>query len=246
MSQRVVALEGADNFRDLGGYRTDNGQRVGWHRLYRSASLQELTKTDIRLLREELGVAAVIDLRAPSEAAREGLGRLQDAGMDYLNVPVIHEHDGYRYEIPERVDLAALYYEVLEQSGQSLGRIFQLLAEESGTPAVIHCAAGKDRTGMVSAIILGCLGVSGDDVVADYALSGPHMAAVKQRLRRLPSYGERVDQVPDAVWGAAPGNMAGLLRQIAQHYGGPRQWVLAHGVDDVLLRAVQDALLEDC
>lgn len=245
MTERLLALTGADNFRDLGGYRTDDGRRVRWRRLFRSASLQELTDDDVAVLRDEVGLRVMIDLRAPSEVAREGSGPLRRAGVRYLNVPVIREHAGYRYEVPDRVDLGAQYFEIAEDAGPSLAAIFELLAETDGTPAVLHCAAGKDRTGIASALVLGVLGVPPADLAEDYALSEPHMAAVRARLRRLPSYGDRVDRVPHEVWSAAAVNMQDLLQRIDQHYGGLRQWARAQGVADRIVDALEDRLLEE-
>src|SRR5512144_2600872 len=143
---RRIELEGCLNFRDLGGYPTRDGRRVRWRRLFRSDGLHLLTAADIRRLREEIGLAEVIDLRSTTELASEGRGMLAAEPLRFHHVPLF---DG----------------EVREQRA----RAAEITLAEASGPAVFHCAAGKDRTGVISAILLALLDVPDEVIVADYA-----------------------------------------------------------------------------
>jgi protein-tyrosine phosphatase len=241
---RDIPLAGADNFRDVGGVRTTDGRRVRWRRLFRSASLQQLTDDDLAVL-HDLGITTVVDLRAASEAAREGLGRVEELGVRHCSVPLIREDEDHTYEVPTRTDLDSQYFEILQDAGAEVAGIIRLLAQPGALPAVVHCAAGKDRTGIVTGVVLSVLGVPAPAVVADYARSGAHMVAVVDRLRRLPSYGPRVDLVPAGVWSAKAANMDGLLARVDARWGSACGWARAQGLDDDVLKALAEALLED-
>jgi protein-tyrosine phosphatase len=197
------------------------------------------------MLRDDLDIATVIDLRARSEAEREGIGRIGALGRAHQFIPIVRESAGYSYHVPSRTDLDAQYFEIVLDAGDAVIDIVRLLAGGRATPAILHCAAGKDRTGIVTSLVLSLLGVVRDQVVADYARSGMHMDAVVTRLRQLPSYGARVDMVPAGVWSADPVHMEGLLRRIDDRFGSVRAWAASMGLEDETVTALRSHLLED-
>jgi protein-tyrosine phosphatase len=168
---RHIQFEHLHNFRDLGGYRTQDGRTVGWGRVYRSDSLAKLRGADWdRFL--DLGVRTVIDLRYPWEIAAKGRVPEDDA-LAYLNLSV--EHRPYdQAEIDPEVDpwryLADRYAEVALDGAEELRRALEVIACGDG-PVVFHCASGKDRTGLLAALVLALVGVAEDDIVADFALT---------------------------------------------------------------------------
>ncbi|MDA0633388.1 tyrosine-protein phosphatase [Nonomuraea sp. MCN248] len=170
---RHIEFANIHNFRDLGGYVTADGRSVRWQRLYRADSLGGLAGADLDTFRA-LRVRTVIDLRHPYEA--EKYGRVPDGhGLAYRNLPI----EGRRWNVSvfdENLGvaryLADRYLEVTEDGIGNLRSALETIAQADSAPVVVHCAAGKDRTGLLSAIVLSLLGVAEDDIVADYALTG--------------------------------------------------------------------------
>ena len=233
--ERNLGLRGARNFRDLGGYQALGGARTRWGRVFRSDALV-LDDLDFDIF-ASLGIRTVYDLR--SDVERESTpNRLPDASYTSELVSLMSEsaapppldeliRDG-------EVFLADVYLHMLKRSAASLGRILSGLADETRLPAVFHCAAGKDRTGMVAALLLSVLGVPEQDILDDYELTSRYrtperLDAVMQRLRT-----ER---------GVAPEVAAGILRtprwamqsalaDIRQDYGGVEQYLIGPAAVD--------------
>jgi protein-tyrosine phosphatase len=161
------------NFRDVGGYATEDGRTVQWRRLYRADSLGWLAGEDLTTFRA-LRVRTVIDLRHPFEV--EKAGRVPESeGQSYHNLPIEGRRwsaTPYREEWGVARYLADRYLEVTEDGVGNLRTALETIAKADNAPVVIHCAAGKDRTGVLTALVLSLAGVSQDDVVADYALTG--------------------------------------------------------------------------
>jgi len=171
MNERAVVFENVFNFRDLGGYRGADGRTVRWGRLFRADDLCRLDDADLTRL-GELGVRTVIDLRRPDEIERHG--RVAPAAHTYLHAQVEHlEWPAAEFPTPEsRVDyLVERYLEMTELGGAGIALALRTIADPDAAPAVFHCAAGKDRTGLVAAFTLHVLGVAEDDIADDYALS---------------------------------------------------------------------------
>ena len=172
---RRIAFEGVQNFRDLGGYRTVDGGRTVWGQIYRADSLHKLTATDLRAF-EQLGVRAVYDLRGDKERATH-----PSPFDDAIQLAVIGQQtdgdgrgidpDAFRATSDGERLLHDLYLGMLEHSAPLLGQLLGGLADPDRRPAVFHCHAGKDRTGIVAALILLVAGVSRDDILDDYELT---------------------------------------------------------------------------
>ncbi|MFG2824716.1 tyrosine-protein phosphatase [Kitasatospora sp. NPDC048365] len=162
------------NFRDLGGYRAADGRTVRWGRLYRSDSLAKLHESADDLARfEKLGIRTVIDLRYPWEIERTG--RTPDLpGLRWHNLSIEHRPYDQAALGPEddpAVHLAEKFLEVAEDGRAEIADTLRLIADGDGAPLVFHCASGKDRTGIVAALVLTLLGVDEEQIVADFALT---------------------------------------------------------------------------
>lgn len=197
--RRRSLLEGASNFRDLGGYPTVDGGVVRTGLVFRSGALHALTDADQERLRE-LGVRVAVDLRPPEEQAAE------PTNAPFLRIVPVPLMRGERTSDPSALAngggyLRDRYREIMLDWAADIGTIFQSLVREGGLPAVIHCAAGKDRTGVVSAVLLLALGVDEATVLDDYELTSEYAAAtrVEELTRKLSGSG-----LPPAV-------VAGLL-----------------------------------
>ncbi|MEV4564985.1 tyrosine-protein phosphatase [Nonomuraea sp. NPDC049419] len=170
---RHIEFTNLCNFRDVGGYAAQGGRTVRWQRLYRADSLGWLAGDDLAAYRA-LGVRSVIDLRHPFEVKKAGRVPESDC-PHYQNLPI----EGRRWELTpynEEVGisryLADRYLEITEDGIANLRTALETVAAADNAPVVVHCAAGKDRTGVLTALVLSLVGVDEDDIVADYALTG--------------------------------------------------------------------------
>jgi protein-tyrosine phosphatase len=196
---RRSLLDGASNFRDLGGYATVDGRVVRTGMLFRSGALHALTDADRERL-QALGVRVAVDLRPPEEQAAE------PTNAPFLRIMPVPLMRGERTSGPSALAngegyLRDRYIEILLDRAADIGTIVRSLAGEDGLPAVIHCAAGKDRTGVVSAVLLLALGVDEATVLDDYELTSEFAAAA------------RVEELTSKLSGSGlpPAVVAGLL-----------------------------------
>jgi protein-tyrosine phosphatase len=240
--ERLIALEGAVNFRDLGGYEAGGGSRTKWRVLFRADGLGELTDPDMEVLRA-LGIRTVVDLRSGEELER---GR-----FDTEAHPVAFHHFPFIDELPDAEEferkpgfLGSQYKEMLDGAGGQILAALEVLATPGALPAVFHCTAGKDRTGVLSAILLSVLGVEEETVVADYALSGAAMERLREKLIRKYPDGKDVIANIDEVFSADPEQMRGLLDYLADRYASVREYVAGLGADPGLVDRLRVALLE--
>lgn len=173
-AERVPPLEGALNFRDLGGYATANGRRVTWGKVYRSGELNGLTGRDLRLLHER-GVKLICDLRSYPELDRHP--EQVPAGIAYQHIPVFaRDPVGGMHALFMRHRLDAimrrLYHKsIIDDGAPALGCVLRLTADPANLPMVLHCTTGKDRTGVACALLLHVCGVPRDMIVVDYSLT---------------------------------------------------------------------------
>jgi protein-tyrosine phosphatase len=240
--ERLITLEGAVNFRDLGGYAADDGMRTRWRTLFRADGLGELTEPDLAVLRG-LGIRTVIDLRSGSELER---GR-----FDVEAHPVTFHHFPFIAELPDAQEfdrrpglLGSQYQEIVRDAGDQILAALDVLASPDALPAVFHCTAGKDRTGVLSAIVLSLLGVDEPTVVTDYALSGAAMQRLREKLiRKYPEGRETIENI-DEVFSADPSQMELLLDHVREHYGSVAAYVEGLGAEPGLVERLQTALLE--
>jgi protein-tyrosine phosphatase len=238
---RHVAFARLHNLRDVGGYAAADGRAVAYRRLYRSDSLGKLGPEDDAAFRA-LGVRTVIDLRYDWEIA--AAGRVPAAyGLEYHNLCIEHrpyDQAALGPEVDATGYLAERYLEVAEDGVAELRAALEVVADRPG-PVVVHCTSGKDRTGLVVAVVLGLLGVGEGHVVADFALTG----LATERLR-ADWQAANPGRVPWAAYGEAPPELMRLfLRGLDERYGSLRGYAYdAVGVTDDLVARLRDRLLE--
>src|SRR6202011_5562973 len=154
--------------------------------------LHELTEADLQTLRE-LGLACVIDLRTAAEVNRTGRGLLAGEPLRYLHLSVIQEA-GAPVEAQE--DLAQRYLWYLEVGREALVEALTIVGDQASYPLVFHCAAGKDRTGVLAALVLDILGVERGVIVEDYVLTASRMDLILSRVQRQPDASARIAEIP--------------------------------------------------
>lgn len=250
-AERVLPLSGGVNFRDLGGYATSDGRRTRWGRLYRSGSLADLTEEDIAYL-GRLGLRLVCDLRSVDEVERKA-DRLPP-GAEPFHRPIVASVNPLRrmvtlYRKRNRMQelLQDVYTVMIDQNGGVFGDLFQAAADPACLPLVVHCTAGKDRTGIAVALLLLALGVPEETVVADYTLSNRAFDVLEGRMRpemeRLYSLGFGDAQVRPFLLAEAR-TLQGALAHIRQRYASVEAYLARAGVAAETIAAVRENLLQ--
>lgn len=240
MSRRQIDLEGCLNFRDLGGYPTRDGRVIRWGHLFRSDALHLLTAADVEELRR-IGIGTIIDLRSSPELNTDGRGPLGQESMAFHHIPLFDGEQRSRSDVPQD-SLADIYFMLAEFARVPIAKVIRVLAE-SEKPAVYHCAAGKDRTGVISAILLGLLDVSDEMIVADYALTSANIDAIIDRLLGTEGYRNMLAALPPDTMHAHPETMEGFLQRIASKYGSMAGYARDIGLDDATVAQLQKAML---
>jgi protein-tyrosine phosphatase len=240
--ERRIRLQGSYNFRDIGGYPTMDDRTVRWQRVYRSDALFRLTEQDLAIL-QPLKVATLIDLRTPYEVSASAPSPLVAThGVRHSHRPFVQDPVD-----PDNLnalpDLPVLYADLIATGPETIRGVFEDLADESNYPAVIHCAVGKDRTGIVVALLLRTLGVADETIVADYALTEPYLLAFVDELRRTGN-GHFVAGIRDELFRAPAATMLGFLDVVDTRFGGTDQLLTDAGVPAGAKDELRNLLLE--
>lgn len=238
--QRILELNGVKNLRDIGGYPTVDGRRTRWRTLYRSACPDRLDAAGQRSL-IQAGLRTVIDLRGHDELAERRSAFASSSEVSYMHLPFFdgpppdgftpNLHLGYRGEV--------------DQIGGHLVRIIETLTTPGGLPALINCAAGKDRTGVAIGVVLAAVGTQREAIAEDYALSeaclGPDLVETSRAWVLSKGYDwsawEHVTYTP-------PERMLHTLDYLDTQYGGVEAYLLRHGLAPNMLSAVRELLTE--
>lgn len=229
--QRLVPLDGAMNFRDLGGYQTTDQRTVAWGRIYRADSLSSLSANDLQLLTKRR-VTVDCDLRTAFEQ-----GAMPDklaAGMKYVNCHVYAEEGDVdqQADVPGKIlptgYLGSIYQHIVlnVHSQQAFGKVMrELLRLAPDEALVFHCSAGKDRTGMMTALILKTLGVDDQTIIKDYLLTNQlYDFAASRQLPSADQMGQMVAKM-NTTKGDGP-VMKGFLATIEQGWGTIDQFLI--------------------
>jgi protein-tyrosine phosphatase len=261
---RHVALEGAVNVRDIGGYRSVYGLEVIRGRLFRGDALSQLTASDVARL-DELGLRVVIDFRTPGEILLSGTDRLP-YGVEFATWPVsggdlgaVYEliasgdHERQRTELSEgraASYMAGIYRGFVTDGRQreAFGAALRLICSAGRLPLLYHCSSGKDRSGWMTAVVLTALGVPRELVLRDYLLSNDFHRTGYQKLRfDLVKTGIVRDQeLLRPILEQSPTYLAAAFEEADRGYGSFEQF-LARGLEvgDAMLTGLRRTLLAD-
>lgn len=244
---RHIALEGTYNIRDLGGYPAGHGGMTRWRRILRSDSLHRLSREAVESLVAE-GVSTVIDLRAAQEVAAAPNPFSDHSTVAYLNkslfdglIPANMDPEG-----PAAVDdvLHALYVDALTQRQEAIRFVLAAIANPGSDGAVLfHCTAGKDRTGLIAALVLGAVDVDHEHIVSDYALTEAMIAPLAAELTANAVARGAEPEAFRKLLGSAPQTMRATLRHIEKGYGSIRAYLEAIGCDAGLAEALRARLV---
>ncbi|HEX2621179.1 MAG TPA: tyrosine-protein phosphatase [Phototrophicaceae bacterium] len=250
--KRIIPLKGAVNFRDIGGYETKDGYCVKWGRIYRSATLGRLIPEDLETL-HQLNIKIVCDLREAREQAVDP-DKIPE-GVMYLHTPILTSRSRRHLEMmilrPHMLGqlMRETYTDIiLENNAPVYGDLLRRVADPDNLPLLLHCSAGKDRTGIGVMLLLHVLGVPEETILADYSLTNRYFATiegyVKPMAKRLRWFGVRVEDLQPLLL-ADPEVMRYALNYLHTHYGSVEQYLkVKAGIDDVIIEQLKANLLE--
>jgi protein-tyrosine phosphatase len=241
----VLTAPGTFNLRDVGGYPAQDGV-VRWGVLFRSGGLQRLDDAG-RAALLALGLRTVVDLREQQELDRDP-DALGGTGLTEVHVPVYRGAAGSVATLPAVPTLEQLYLLMLEDCAPGLVAAVRELARPEVLPGLVHCAAGKDRTGLVVALVLSALGVPDDVVAEDYGLTSQHLPTEFLAATTVPD--DEVDPERAALLRAIyrespPAVMRAVLTELRARYGGAGEYLLSAGLTAQELDALRTALITD-
>lgn len=242
-THRHLPLEGSFNIRDLGGYPTQSGTETRFGRVFRADSLHRLTPESQQSLLEA-GVRVVIDLRTASELEAGPNPFSDHPEVKYQHVSLFEPlylkgnlGGGNRADI----DLPTLYRLALEHAQEPIKVVLEAIAQAE-EPVLFHCTAGKDRTGIIAAILLALAGVSNEDIIADYAATTYHARPLMDHLRQeAQSKGHNLDQY-NKLLQSEPEFMQNMLDHLEEKYGGVEDFLLSIGLDGSVLSKLKSRL----
>ena len=239
---RFIDLQACVNFRDVGGYRNRRGQTVAWRKMFRSDSLHLMSDEDIQRVYQTLGVVTLIDLRNSNETQRDGYRSSLPTTANYHHLSLLEDYAVRIYEPGDdpAARLTTTYLWILANSGHLIAQALNTMAEEPNLPALFHCTAGKDRTGVLAAVILGILDVDEEQIMADYELTNQTMDRLYPLLCAIPGNEER----PRASFEAQPQAMEATLAALRNNYGGAQAYAFSQGVSKANIQQLRTSLLE--
>ncbi|KRE37929.1 protein tyrosine phosphatase [Janibacter sp. Soil728] len=250
---RWIDLDGVVNMRDLGGLPTRDGRRTREGRLIRSDNLQDLSEGDVARLIDEVGVTDVVDLRSNVEYEVTGQGPLRATPLVHHHFSLLAEDQDPDKTVEEALALRWGQEESAPRDGAFWGRHYTgyltkrpdsvaaalAAVRDSAGGAVVHCAAGKDRTGTVVGMALSVAGVPEEEIISDYVRTAERLERIMERLVRVEPYNRALpthtleEQLPRAE------SMEAVLTHLDEGYGGAVGWLTASGWTDADVEALR-------
>ncbi len=239
---RRVPLANVFNFRDLGGYPVGDGRTTQWGRMFRADGLHRLAGDDLDLL-DGIGIRTVIDLRTSNEIADRGAFPVEQYPVAYHHLSIL-DATWIETGVPDfapteqgGIDfLVWAYRDMLDKGADRFAQAVATLAQPGNGPAVFHCAAGKDRTGILAMLILGGLGADPEVIAEDFGLTRAGMDRMRAWLaENNPDALADMQARPAHMSGAHPDAMRQILTDLNEQYGGVRGYLSSIGVGDALL-----------
>ena len=252
--ERRVELEGMLNVRDLGGLPTADGRVVKRGLLLRMDSPQFMTQSAAQRIFDQ-GFRTVLDLRYEIEVESEGIGHLHSDQMRHVNIPIRSSSNQTAPGLRQMVEAAegrpvaevvAEYYQgyYTTADGMNITNAVREMANADALPLIVHCAAGKDRTGCVVATALSAVGVADDIIADDYAASAEAVPGIIARLHSLGTYGD-IDQTTIDMQRTRAETMHLVLDWLRAEHGGAREFLRTRGMHDGELTQLEQLLLTD-
>ena len=244
--KRHYPFEGCFNFRDIGGYLNQDGKRVKKGLYFRAGRQDRMSDKGLSQL-SDLKISTQIDLRKPDEVSDQGKGPLEAMGAKYINIAVIPKggSDQLSRLVGDTGISGKRYLGYLEFGPTSWLRLFGILANEDNLPVVLHCTAGKDRTGVSTAFLLSILGVSREVIEADYLLTNLDTERQADFIESTVGYPEGYDRERMmAVAGVPETAMKDFLDGVESKWGSAVEYLEKIGITQEQMETIRTNFLE--
>lgn len=234
---RHINIEGAANIRDLGGYPTKDGNMTKWGKYFRGDSLHALPLESEKYLAKEKGVQSIIDLRLSFEGKYKHIDQLS---YDYINIPLL-DPATFTSKIPK--SLIDMYCLMLDSSQKQFKEVFQHFIQAGDNPVLFHCRVGKDRTGVLAAMLLDLAGVSHDLIIKDYALTSKYKPVTEEALRSTPPL--MTKKQFRSMLLCEPEYMEQFLRYLYDNYGSTEGFLHKIGFNEKEMEQLRASFIEE-
>ncbi|MBL3644410.1 tyrosine-protein phosphatase [Bacillus sp. RHFB] len=230
-----LPIDSLENCRELGGYSTKFGQQTKWHSFLRSSDMSKLTREDIVFLRE-FGVKTVIDLRGKDEIETHKNPLAEEDFCIYHNIPFITGQVSDITISNYELSVGDFYVDLLEQNKDTVKRIFDAIDTSEEGCIVFHCAAGKDRTGILAMLLLGLAGVEKKDIVSNYEVTYTNLESIQQ-------YENQFGNIPKEFLYSNRENILTAYEYILHTYQSVDQYLMAKDVGQDVIERVKRRFL---
>ncbi len=254
VAERRVAMEGTVNFRDLGGYKAEDGRQIKWGIIFRGDSLQRATDSDLKLLKQ-MNIREVFDFRREEEVKKGPNKFPENYQLNYHHHPVVHGEFNFisameRLKINKsdwirEETIVKGYIDNTVKFALTWGKVMKRLAMDDCPPLFFHCTAGKDRTGICAALILSALGIPRETILSDYLLSNPYIKVVWIRVQKMIKE-QGINPEKLAPFFSAPEYaMNSLLDHLETEFGGTLNFIRNHtGINQNVIEEFKKRVLE--
>lgn len=241
--ERHIPLEGAYNVRDVGGYLTHDGPSTQWKRFLRADSLGTLTEAAQQQLLD-YGLRTMIDLRSDNEVTAEPNVFAESDAITYYNIPIFAASASVVLEQMPR-DLLTIYKYILDDAQSQVLQVMTALAEPDAFPALVHCTAGKDRTGVITALLLDLVGVDDETIAADYQLTTIYLKPKLDKIREQAAAAGRDMISFEPLLLSEAETMLATLRYLDEVHGGAEAYLHHIGLSSQQTAQLKQGLIAE-
>ena len=219
-----IPLDNVLNLRDLGGYPIGRGQMTKWKTIFRADGIFELSENDVDFMLDYCKIKSVIDLRSQKEQTAKPNTFSSYDGIKYFNIPLISEDADFFFVNWAKID--DIYERVVDVSMNNIKAIFGAIAGSLPDPVLYHCTAGKDRTGIISVLLLGVCGVDGFDIAGDYEVSSNY---IRRNIRKILAHDEQIDE---EMLSSRAATVRNLMTGIDKKFGSIQNYLNKTGINN--------------
>ncbi|MBO1300061.1 MULTISPECIES: tyrosine-protein phosphatase [unclassified Enterococcus] len=229
-----LPLRGTYNTRDLGGYASRNGV-TAWKRFLRSDSLTNLETEDVAIL-QEYNLTTIIDLRTTLEIEKEPTPEIK--GVENWQISLIPENIGdvTQLDQPFTISMSEMYIQIIEGRKEQIKHVFETMAAANGC-VLFHCAAGKDRTGVIAMLLLQLADVAKEDIIANYQTTNTYLLA-------NPEVAEQIETVANEMWLSVPEYLVPVLTHLEEKYQNTHRYLTDIGLSQESISHLKSKLID--